>query len=182
MYKKLSVLVAILLGSTLALTACRGPLILSGFMDTENIAGGIRPGPHSGIDFGGQYGAPVLAAAPGKIFMTAERNEGCGNQIVMDHKPFPYYTVYCHMSKITLSDAAKRGEEVKRGEIIGRIGISGETTGTPHVHLEVCRGSCYGSRKARPWHEDPMKFMDGCFDPKKTYPADKWVITAPVQC
>lgn len=85
---------------------------------------------HEGLDFAAKTGTSVFATADGKV-MDAERMSGYGNCINIDHG-YNYVTRYAHLSEILV----KPGQEVKRGELIGRVGSTGKSTG-PHLHYEV---------------------------------------------
>ncbi len=87
---------------------------------------------HSGIDFGGGYGAPVYAAAEGTV-ISASRLGGYGNTIIIDHGS-GMSTVYAHLSRIQVGSGAR----VRRGQKIGAIGSTGLSTG-PHLHFEIRR-------------------------------------------
>jgi murein DD-endopeptidase MepM/ murein hydrolase activator NlpD len=85
---------------------------------------------HSGVDISAPYGTKVEAAADG-IVLQAGPDSGYGNEILIDHG-FGITTKYGHLSKIYVVV----GQEVKRGQIIGAVGMTGKTTG-PHLHYEV---------------------------------------------
>ena len=85
---------------------------------------------HTGLDISSPYGASVRATADGMIVEAAEHN-GYGRLVVIDHG-FGVTTWYGHLSSFTVPP----GIRVKRGDIIGYVGVSGRTTG-PHVHYEV---------------------------------------------
>ena len=85
---------------------------------------------HPGVDIGARYGTDVKATGDGMVIQ-AERDAGYGRSIVLDHGD-GITTRYAHMSRIFVVV----GEEVKRGEVIGAVGMSGRTTG-PHLHYEV---------------------------------------------
>lgn len=85
---------------------------------------------HEGIDFAAKTGVPVFATADGKV-QVAERTGGFGNCVDIDHG-YNYLTRYAHLNEILV----KPGEMVKRGQMIGRVGSSGKSTG-PHLHYEV---------------------------------------------
>ncbi|TVQ15125.1 MAG: M23 family metallopeptidase [Bacteroidetes bacterium] len=88
---------------------------------------------HSGVDFTAPTGTPIYAPGNG-VVTTVERNRhGYGLMIVIDHG-YGYETLYAHMSKFEV----KRGQHVKRGEIIGYVGNTGVST-APHLHYEVIR-------------------------------------------
>lgn len=86
---------------------------------------------HKGLDFAAPQGTPIYATANGRI-KSADREEGgYGNHVVINHG-YGYETLYGHMVKIK----ARKGQQVKRGEIIGWVGSTGKSTG-PHCHYEV---------------------------------------------
>lgn len=88
---------------------------------------------HTGIDFAGPTGTPIYATGNGSIIEAgnAEGYGGYGVCCVIDHG-FGYKTLYGHMSKTVV----RRGQEVKRGDLIGYIGSTGDATGA-HLHYEV---------------------------------------------
>lgn len=85
---------------------------------------------HEGLDFAAKNGVPVYATADGNVEV-AERRGGYGNCVDIAHG-YNYMTRYGHLSEILV----KPGQEVKRGEIIGKVGSTGKSTG-PHLHYEV---------------------------------------------
>ncbi len=85
---------------------------------------------HAGLDFRGSIGTPIHAAARGTVSFVGRRG-GYGNVVEIRHGN-GLMTRYAHMSK-TL---AKRGQKVAAGEVVGKIGNSGRSTG-PHLHFEV---------------------------------------------
>ncbi len=85
---------------------------------------------HAGLDFAAKKGTPVFATADGKI-SEAGRQSGYGNCIDISHG-YNYVTRYAHLSEIFV----KPGQEVKRGEMIGKVGSTGKSTGS-HLHYEV---------------------------------------------
>ncbi len=82
--------------------------------------------PHRGTDFAAPVGTPILATADG-IVTKSERRGGNGKYVKIRHNA-TYDTQYLHMSK----QAVKVGEFVKQGDVIGYIGMTGNTSG-PHV-------------------------------------------------
>ena len=86
---------------------------------------------HYGLDFSLQKGNPVYATADGKIRTIKSSFGGFGKYIYIDHEN-GYMSVYAHLSKFNV----KRGQKVKRGEIIGYVGSTG-TSVAPHLHYEV---------------------------------------------
>lgn len=85
---------------------------------------------HAGLDFAAKTGTPVFATADGKV-TEAGRQSGYGNCIDISHG-YNYLTRYAHLSEVLV----KPGQVVKRGEMIGRVGSTGKSTG-PHLHYEV---------------------------------------------
>lgn len=87
---------------------------------------------HGGIDINGVniFGADVIASASGTA-TTSYGNVGCGTYIVIDH-PDGSRTMYCHLSAIVISN----GDEVSQGQVIGKIGSTGYSTG-PHLHFVI---------------------------------------------
>ena len=95
--------------------------------------GGPPSGSHAGVDFGAPAGAPVRAAASGRVIHAAATPVR-GNGVVIDHGA-GVLTGYSHMSAIGVAP----GQSVQAGETIGRIGSTGLVTG-PHLHWEVIIG------------------------------------------
>ncbi|MGN6331981.1 MAG: M23 family metallopeptidase [Motilibacteraceae bacterium] len=89
-------------------------------------------GSHTGLDFAAPTGTPVRAVADG-VVVSAGWDGAYGNKIVVRHADGTT-TWYCHLSAYVV-----RGGAVKAGEVIGRVGSTGNTTG-PHLHLEVHPG------------------------------------------
>jgi len=85
---------------------------------------------HTGVDIAAEYGEGVRAAADG-VVIEAALHSGYGRLVIVDHG-FGVTTWYGHLSTFTVPP----GIHVKRGDIIGYVGVSGRTTG-PHVHYEV---------------------------------------------
>jgi len=85
---------------------------------------------HLGLDIANEPGTPVHATADGVVRYAGWAN-GYGLSMVLDHG-FAYSTLYGHFSELTV----KEGEQVKRGQLIGRMGSTGTSTG-PHLHYEV---------------------------------------------
>ena len=85
---------------------------------------------HAGLDFRGPIGAPIYAAAAGTVSYAGVRS-GYGNCVEISHGN-GLLTRYAHMSRME----SHIGQAVKPGEVIGRIGSTGRSTG-PHLHFEV---------------------------------------------
>jgi murein DD-endopeptidase MepM/ murein hydrolase activator NlpD len=95
----------------------------------------INPWPefHRGLDLEADYGTPVHAAADG-VVGSAGWDGGFGNKIDVDHEN-GYHTWYAHLSRF----AVTAGAHVRKGEIIGFVGATGEATG-PHLHYQIMLG------------------------------------------
>ena len=87
---------------------------------------------HKGVDLAASYGAPIAAAAPGKV-IAAGWAGGYGREVIIAHAG-GIQTRYGHMSRL----AAAVGQTVSQGQVIGYVGSSGLSTG-PHVHYEVLK-------------------------------------------
>ncbi|RXG18147.1 murein DD-endopeptidase MepM/ murein hydrolase activator NlpD [Leeuwenhoekiella aestuarii] len=87
---------------------------------------GNRIRPHKGTDFAAPVGTPIMATSDGTV-IASEYRGGNGNYVKVRHNK-TYDTQYLHMSKRAVS----RGDYVRQGEVIGYIGMTGNTSG-PHV-------------------------------------------------
>ncbi len=87
---------------------------------------GYKVRPHKGTDFAAPIGTPIMATANGTVIESAWRG-GNGKYVKIRHND-TYATQYLHMSKRTV----KKGEFVKQGDIIGYVGMTGNSGG-PHV-------------------------------------------------
>jgi murein DD-endopeptidase MepM/ murein hydrolase activator NlpD len=85
---------------------------------------------HPGLDISAERGDPVVATANGTV-TSAQRAGAYGNMVVIDHG-FGISTRYAHLDSFLV----KTGDTVARGEVIGRAGTTGRSTGT-HLHYEV---------------------------------------------
>lgn len=85
---------------------------------------------HEGMDFASDVGTPVYATGDAKV-ESAKWHSGYGNLIVLDHG-YNYTTRYAHLSEMNV----RAGQQVKRGDLIGKVGNTGKSTG-PHLHYEV---------------------------------------------
>mgnify|MGYP000668968286 FL=1 len=90
---------------------------------------------HWGMDFSSPRGTPVYATGNGKIEKVKRSRRGYGNQVKINHG-FGYKTFYAHLEKYTV----RKGQKVKRGDLIGYVGTSGIST-APHLHYEVIKGN-----------------------------------------
>jgi len=93
-------------------------------------SGGLWSNGHTGLDFSAPSGTPVRAVAAGSV-VKAEWAGAYGWQIVIRHADGTE-TWYCHLSSMNV----RSGGAVQPGEVVGRVGSTGNSTG-PHLHLEV---------------------------------------------
>ncbi|GAB4155111.1 MAG: hypothetical protein Fur0046_35030 [Cyanobacteria bacterium J069] len=85
---------------------------------------------HAGTDLAAPTGTPVLAAFSGQV-ETADYLRGYGLTVVLQHNNGTEQTLYAHMSELFV----RPGQRVEQGEVIGRVGSTGLSTG-PHLHFE----------------------------------------------
>lgn len=172
----------------ISLVAGCNSVVLSGYGTrvgvSRNEDGSVRGRnvPHQGVDFKAwAVGDPVLAAAYGEVrrvsFMDCS-----GVEVLVEHPDFNRYTLYVHLRQARV----RPGQLVKRGEVIGEVGLyrcSGEVV---HVHMELRWLKKRARYRRVPYElvgtEDPLTHAAGCFDSTKQYPSDRLVLTYPVRC
>ena len=98
---------------------------------------------HRGQDFAVNLNTPVLATGDG-VVTKAQYDSGWGRYVKIDHG-YGYETIYAHLYKINV----KKGQKVKRGDVIGKSGNSGRAAGF-HLHYEV-----HKNKKV----DDPKKYF-----------------------
>ena len=88
---------------------------------------------HNGIDIASSVNAnaKIVAAAEGKVVKASDTGDGYGKCVIIQHSN-GYYTLYGHMSSLTVSV----GDDVKKGQQIGVMGTTGNSTGN-HLHFEI---------------------------------------------
>lgn len=86
---------------------------------------------HTGMDFTAPIGTDIYCTGDGVVKKVEYSQRGYGNHIIIDHG-YGYETLYAHMNTINV----KKGQSVKRGDLLGFVGNSGTSTG-PHLHYEV---------------------------------------------
>jgi murein DD-endopeptidase MepM/ murein hydrolase activator NlpD len=86
---------------------------------------------HYGMDFSAKRGTPVYATGDGIVKRADNKSSGYGRHIRIDHG-FGYVSLYAHLNKYNV----KRGQKVKRGQIIGYVGNTGRSV-APHLHYEI---------------------------------------------
>ena len=102
---------------------------------------------HDGLDIGAEMYSPVVAAAPGIVTFVGSLTDGA--EVVFIAHAGGYVTEYGHLDNYVAPPNVAVGDIVSAGQVIGRVGMTGNTTG-PHLHLEV-------------WHDgalvDPLTLM-----------------------
>jgi murein DD-endopeptidase MepM/ murein hydrolase activator NlpD len=101
---------------------------------------------NDGINVAVPEGTPIKAAEDGVVAYSGNELKGYGNLILVRHSN-GYVTAYAHASELLV----KRGETIKRGQIIAKSGQSGEV-GSPQLHFEIRKGSS---------PVDPLQFLNG---------------------
>ncbi len=86
---------------------------------------------HYGMDFSAPRGTPVYATGDGRIERADNSATGYGNHIRLDHG-YGYVSLYAHLYKYNV----RRGQRVKRGDVIGFVGSTGRSE-APHLHYEI---------------------------------------------
>lgn len=116
------------ISSTPAISPVRGILTSSFGYRADPLTHGR--GNHQGIDIAAGYGQPVHASGDGLVLQTGDQG-GLGKAVFLAHG-YGVTTRYGHLSAITV----RPGQRVKRGDVIGKVGSTGRSTG-PHLHYEV---------------------------------------------
>ncbi|HEY5131450.1 MAG TPA: M23 family metallopeptidase, partial [Bradyrhizobium sp.] len=101
---------------------------------------------NDGINLAVPEGTPVKAAEDGVVAYSGNELKGYGNLVLVRHSN-GYVTAYAHASELLV----KRGDPIKRGQIIAKSGQSGEV-GSPQLHFEIRKGSA---------PVDPLQFLNG---------------------
>ena len=106
---------------------------------------------HNGLDIAAPTGTVVVAPADGVVTLSGYENNLNGNTVRLDHGDIAgirVLSVYIHLQVCTV----KKGQSVKMGEVIGRVGSTGSSTG-PHLHFSVYED-------VRGNDVDPFKYID----------------------
>ena len=90
---------------------------------------------HDGIDISAPAGTPIRAADSGRVVYSDNTMKGYGNLIIIEHSD-TFFTIYAH----NLENLVQEEVAVKKGDIIARVGKTGNATG-PHLHFEIRKGS-----------------------------------------
>jgi murein DD-endopeptidase MepM/ murein hydrolase activator NlpD len=86
---------------------------------------------HYGMDFTAPLGTDIYVTGDGVVEELVQEKRGYGNHIVINHG-FGYKTIYAHLDRFNV----RRGQKVKRGDVIGFVGSTGASL-APHLHYEV---------------------------------------------
>lgn len=110
---------------------------------------------HAGIDIRANKLSPIYAPKDGVVVETGNQPGGYGNFVILSHETDAglVYSLYAHMHKSEILV----GKIVKKGDVIGQVGMSGHTTG-PHVHFET-RKCAQGQAYFECTSFDPLKFL-----------------------
>jgi murein DD-endopeptidase MepM/ murein hydrolase activator NlpD len=119
------------------------------FAEIRYVNNEISSSRHSGLDLAAPKGTPVMAPNNGRVTFSMEGLLSPGNTIVIDHG-MGLFTSYYHLNTIDV----KKGDEVKKGDVIGTVGTTGFSTG-PHLHYAV---SIYNT------YVNPYQTLSGIID------------------
>ncbi len=111
---------------------------------------------HAGIDRAAAAGTPVRAVGAGRVVTAGANYGGYGISVLIDHGD-GYLTHYAHLQ----AKAVSAGDRVEPGDVIGREGNTGHSTG-PHLHFEVHRGSFQNPVNPTPWLRARGVAVAGC--------------------
>ncbi|CUS39974.1 M23 family metallopeptidase [Candidatus Nitrospira nitrificans] len=102
----------------------------TGIFGSVRVMNGQPRNPHNGEDIGAPFGTDVLATNDGVVRLTVDHIFS-GKGLFLDHG-LGFYSMYFHLSEVLVKD----GDQVKAGQIVGKVGATGRATG-PHLHWGV---------------------------------------------
>jgi murein DD-endopeptidase MepM/ murein hydrolase activator NlpD len=172
----------------LALASCSGPMKRDVF----------RPKYHGGVDYIGDDGAPVIAAADGWVIFVIPPSEWSGKPgcVIVGHRPgetpapeiaaYRLYTEYCNLG----DTAVEPFQRVHRGQLLGYLGDGGirrrrpPATDGAFVHFQVCLNLCLPRHyeAAGRYGLDPEPLIAGCFDDGNPRVPSDLALTLPLLC
>ena len=104
---------------------------ISSVFGSQRVLNGVPKSPHNGLDIAVPRGTKVRAMADGKVIFSADNFFYAGNFIIIDHG-LGLNSMYLHLNESLVNE----GQIVKKGDIIGKVGTTGRSTG-PHLHWSV---------------------------------------------
>ena len=121
---------------------------------------------HNGVDFAGALGTPIHAVADGTVILAGPSKlkfkngepAGGGYLVEIRHKVNGKFITSAYMHMLKGSITVKKGDVVKEGQVIGKLGNTGESTG-PHLHFEIQRGKTYIWTGDGTRYEEPISFI-----------------------
>lgn len=126
------------------------PIVSSGFVNRINPVTGVNEN-HKGLDFAQPTGSAIKAADDGKVVVVMKPGVsgsgfgGYGFVTLIEHRKNKEWTLYGHQSEILV----QVGQEVKKGQVIGKVGSTGQSTG-PHLHFEIRKDKMGGQIDPKP--------------------------------
>lgn len=160
-----------------------GRLIASAYNSETTVDGRRRGEPHKAIDIRGKIGDDILAVADGRVTFAGDTARGLAIYIAhgKDLDEFWYFTSYFHNTE----NLVKKGDLVKRGQVIAHLGDSGTKT-IPHVHFGVFKSPTKQmTRDEKNIDVDPGLYWQAdklCFNSGERYAARPLRFTLPVRC
>ena len=103
--------------------------VISGIYGSQRILNGKPRSPHLGIDYAAPKGTEVRSPADGQVTLAERGFYFTGDSLILDHG-HGVSTIYAHLDEILV----KKGDFIKKGQIIGKVGSTGRATG-PHLHF-----------------------------------------------
>lgn len=103
---------------------------------------------HKGLDIAAPLGTPIYAAADGKVLAAGDAKDNYGKKVKLQHGT-QYISLYGHMSEVNV----QVGDQVKKGQKIGEVGSTGDSTGN-HLHFEI-----YSKKLLVFSYDDPRQYI-----------------------